>query len=327
MFEVPDHDAIALEDALGAPAGGLLLRRRDRPGRRPQLPARLHGDDRRLPARLMEELRSWSPGRWPRTSGPATSPPRRSSPRRTGAGADRPEAARRGVRARRRGRGVRAGGAEGVRAARGRGRVARRGPGGRRDRRRPGPRAARRRAHGAQPARPPLGDRDADRALRRARSTAGADDPRHPQDDARPARAREGRGRRRRRAQPPHGPRRRDPDQGEPRRARRRPGAGGRRRAEAQPGWRSRSSAATWPRSRRRSRPAPTGCCSTTWASPSCARRSPRATRPAAPGSRHRAGVTLENVAEVAATGVDFISVGALTHSAPALDLSMLLDG
>ena len=34
-------------------------------------------------------------------------------------------------------------------------------------------------------------------------------------------------------------------------------------------------------------------------------------------------GITLDNVAEVAATGVDFISVGALTHSAPALDLSM----
>lgn len=37
-------------------------------------------------------------------------------------------------------------------------------------------------------------------------------------------------------------------------------------------------------------------------------------------------GVTLEGVAEVAATGVDFVSVGALTHSAPALDLSMLLE-
>jgi nicotinate-nucleotide pyrophosphorylase (carboxylating) len=37
-------------------------------------------------------------------------------------------------------------------------------------------------------------------------------------------------------------------------------------------------------------------------------------------------GITLENVAEVAATGVDFISVGALTHSAPALDLGMELD-
>ena len=37
-------------------------------------------------------------------------------------------------------------------------------------------------------------------------------------------------------------------------------------------------------------------------------------------------GITLENVAAVAATGVDLISIGALTHSAPALDLSMLLE-
>jgi nicotinate-nucleotide pyrophosphorylase (carboxylating) len=36
--------------------------------------------------------------------------------------------------------------------------------------------------------------------------------------------------------------------------------------------------------------------------------------------------VSLHNVAEVAATGVDFISVGALTHSVQALDVSMLLD-
>ncbi len=35
--------------------------------------------------------------------------------------------------------------------------------------------------------------------------------------------------------------------------------------------------------------------------------------------------VTLENIREHAQTGVDFISVGALTHSAPALDLSLLL--
>ena len=33
--------------------------------------------------------------------------------------------------------------------------------------------------------------------------------------------------------------------------------------------------------------------------------------------------VTLDNVAKIAATGVDFVSVGALTHSAPAFDLSM----
>ena len=37
-------------------------------------------------------------------------------------------------------------------------------------------------------------------------------------------------------------------------------------------------------------------------------------------------GVTLETVAEIAATGVDLISVGALTHSAPALDVSLDLD-
>jgi nicotinate-nucleotide pyrophosphorylase (carboxylating) len=37
-------------------------------------------------------------------------------------------------------------------------------------------------------------------------------------------------------------------------------------------------------------------------------------------------GVTLQTVGEIAATGVDFISVGALTHSAPALDLSMTLE-
>jgi nicotinate-nucleotide pyrophosphorylase (carboxylating) len=36
-------------------------------------------------------------------------------------------------------------------------------------------------------------------------------------------------------------------------------------------------------------------------------------------------GVTLQNVRAVAATGVDFISVGALTHSAKALDVSMEL--
>ncbi len=34
-------------------------------------------------------------------------------------------------------------------------------------------------------------------------------------------------------------------------------------------------------------------------------------------------GVTLDRVAEIAATGVDAISVGALTHSAPALDISL----
>jgi nicotinate-nucleotide pyrophosphorylase (carboxylating) len=37
-------------------------------------------------------------------------------------------------------------------------------------------------------------------------------------------------------------------------------------------------------------------------------------------------GVTLETVRAIAETGVDFISVGALTHSAPVLDFSLLLD-
>jgi nicotinate-nucleotide pyrophosphorylase (carboxylating) len=36
-------------------------------------------------------------------------------------------------------------------------------------------------------------------------------------------------------------------------------------------------------------------------------------------------GVTLETVRAIAETGVDYISVGALTHSAPALDLSLTL--
>ncbi|RIK09295.1 MAG: nicotinate-nucleotide diphosphorylase (carboxylating) [Acidobacteria bacterium] len=38
-------------------------------------------------------------------------------------------------------------------------------------------------------------------------------------------------------------------------------------------------------------------------------------------------GVTLENVSEVAATGVDYIAVGAVTHSAPALDIGLDLLG
>jgi nicotinate-nucleotide pyrophosphorylase (carboxylating) len=37
-------------------------------------------------------------------------------------------------------------------------------------------------------------------------------------------------------------------------------------------------------------------------------------------------GITLDTIRAVAETGVDFISVGALTHSAPALDFSLLLE-
>ena len=46
-----------------------------------------------------------------------------------------------------------------------------------------------------------------------------------------------------------------------------------------------------------------------------------------APGPRPRleasGGVTLTTVRRIAETGVDFISAGAITHSAPALDLSL----
>jgi nicotinate-nucleotide pyrophosphorylase (carboxylating) len=37
-------------------------------------------------------------------------------------------------------------------------------------------------------------------------------------------------------------------------------------------------------------------------------------------------GVNLESVRAIAETGVDIISVGALTHSCRAMDISMLLD-
>jgi nicotinate-nucleotide pyrophosphorylase (carboxylating) len=37
-------------------------------------------------------------------------------------------------------------------------------------------------------------------------------------------------------------------------------------------------------------------------------------------------GITLDSLREVASTGLQFISVGALTHSAPALDLSLILE-
>jgi nicotinate-nucleotide pyrophosphorylase (carboxylating) len=52
------------------------------------------------------------------------------------------------------------------------------------------------------------------------------------------------------------------------------------------------------------------------------------AQRPAGSAVKFEAsgGITLDNVREVAETGVDFISVGALTHSAPALDLSLVIE-
>jgi nicotinate-nucleotide pyrophosphorylase (carboxylating) len=38
-------------------------------------------------------------------------------------------------------------------------------------------------------------------------------------------------------------------------------------------------------------------------------------------------GMTLDRLARVAAAGVDYVSVGALTHSAPSVDLSLLVEG
>lgn len=46
---------------------------------------------------------------------------------------------------------------------------------------------------------------------------------------------------------------------------------------------------------------------------------------PARPETEASGGITLETIRAFAETGVDFISVGALTHSAPALDLSLQL--
>jgi nicotinate-nucleotide pyrophosphorylase (carboxylating) len=37
-------------------------------------------------------------------------------------------------------------------------------------------------------------------------------------------------------------------------------------------------------------------------------------------------GVTLQRIPELAATGADYVSVGALTHSAPAMDLSFEIE-
>jgi nicotinate-nucleotide pyrophosphorylase (carboxylating) len=44
------------------------------------------------------------------------------------------------------------------------------------------------------------------------------------------------------------------------------------------------------------------------------------------PETEASGGITLETIGSFARTGVDFISVGALTHSAPALDLSLRLE-
>ena len=83
---------------------------------------------------------------------------------------------------------------------------------------------------------------------------------------------------------------------------------------------RSRSSATPSTRSARRWRPASSSCC---WTTSRWTTRSPPWSSPAGPRCRLEAsgGLTLDRAREVAATGVDYLAVGALTHSAPVLDL------
>ena len=133
------------------------------------------------------------------------------------------------------------------------------------DHRGPCPRRALGRARGAQLPRPPVRHLDRDARLRRK---AGAQDPHllHAQDHAGASRSGEIRGALRRRLQSSLRPRRRHPDQGQPRRCR------GRHPRRA--GARARRAPATWSRSRSRSTrsiscrrcstaASPTSCCST----------------------------------------------------------------
>ena len=87
----------------------------------------------------------------------------------------------------------------------------------------------RRRARGAELPRPAVRGGDAHRALRTGRRGHGRAHPRHAQDHARSARAREGGRAGRRRDEPPQRALRRDPREGEPRRAGRGRGGGPRR--------------------------------------------------------------------------------------------------
>ena len=127
----------------------------------------------------------------------------------------------------------------------------------------------------------------------------------------------------RRRRQPPDVPVRRRAGQGQPRDRRRRGGEGVRAGPGRVPGPAGRGRGATRStRSGRPSRPAPTWCCSTTCPRSRWPPRSPSRGPPAS-GPRPVGGLTLDTAAAVAATGVDYLSVGALTHSAPVLDIAL----
>ncbi len=77
-------------------------------------------------------------------------------------------------------------------------------------------------------------------------------------------------------------------------------------------------------RSTRRSLRALRACCSTTWMSAELR----AAVAQVAGRARLEAsgGITLEQLRAIGETGINCISLGALTHSAPALDVSMILE-
>lgn len=57
--------------------------------------------------------------------------------------------------------------------------------------------------------------------------------------------------------------------------------------------------------------------------SPDAMREAVAVTKPAGVRTEASGGLALDRAAEVAATGVDYLAVGALTHSAPALDIAL----
>ncbi len=310
-----------------APAGGPRHRRgahRDLPGGRMSTRADERGEQRD------ERAGSGVPGR-PRPAGAGRGPGRRGGRDVGGDRAGRPDRGRRpgrpGGRGRRRPAGRRGSVRRGGSAGGGRAGRPRRGPGrerrraGHRDR--PDPLAAHRRAHRAQPALPPVRGRHRDRAVGRRGRRHRCRDPRHPQDHARPAGAGEVRGALRRRAEPPDVPVRRRAGQGQPRARRRRRGEGVRAGPGRVPGpaggGRVRHGGAGAGGGRGRRRPGP--------ARQHDAGGDGRGGRDhPARGRTDRglaAGSRLDRAAAVAETGVDYISVGALTHSAPILDIAL----
>ena len=75
-------------------------------------------------------------------------------------------------------------------------------------------------------------------------------------------------------------------------------------------------------RSSRRWRRARRGCCWTTWTAQLRAAVAQVAGRAELEAS---GGVTLQTLRPLAETGIEWVSMGALTHSAPALDLSLIM--